>query len=522
MPFSLMFTPAGATNRRIQYLAAVALVLAVSLLCHLASTMISEENMMLFYLVAVMLSALYWGEGPAMVVAVLSFVVLDTQFAHRLTWSSQYLISLATFLAVGFLLSYLSNKLRRQARDATQRERYAEALYSFSKKMHQNLDKDHLVGALRTHLTDAFGLDVEIYLASDRADLEGDLQPAPEIVLPPKERGTLDAVLSTGERKQFVRGATAPPVFYCPLSTSRATVGVAKLSPKRHSLLGDPNSKTSLTEEEKFAWKLVEAFCGQAALALDQLAYNEQVHKAEVLARTEKLQSALLNSISHDLQTPVASIKGSLQVMADVSLTLDVKTREGLVKNATEQAERLHKLVSNLLDMTRIEGGGLRLNLQPVEPEELVGALWEQMDPALRARVNVTCEPRLPDADIDFVLILSVLHNLVENANKYGGKDRPIEVHIGNGKPVGKKPWLEVSVSDHGPGVPRDQAEQIFERFSRLERDVNRPGSGLGLSIARGIVEAHGARIWVDARLDGPGSVFKMTLPTFVEPVTAP
>ena len=512
MQLNLVLMPEGEPNQKTQYGAGLLLVLVVSVFCRMSYSWISGENIMLFYLVSVILAALYWGEGPAVLVAFLSFAMLDIRIFHRhlrlWNFDAQYLISLATFLAVGFLISYLSNRLRMQAREARRREVFASALYSFSQKLHQNLDKPNLAAAFRDQLAMAFHMDVQVYLRRDGdgvAPVDSD-QTAPS----EEERNLLEQAVSTGLPTYAPSARPGEwPVTYCPLSTSRSVVGVARLAPAPNNVLADPGQWTALSEQERVAWKLVEAFCGQAALALEQIDTSEQARRAEVLAQTEKLQTALLNSISHDLQTPLASIKGTLHVLTDSDLELDPITESGLLRLATEQTERLQRLVSNLLEMTRIEGGGLRLNLQPVEAEELLGSLWNQLPIHLRNAVKLKCEPNTGDLSIDYVLILNVIQNLVENAYKYGPKEGSIEVHL---ERMGNERWAELSVLDRGPGIPERDRDQIFERFSRLERDQNLVGSGLGLSIAKGIAEAHGGRIWVTDR-PGGGSVFRLKLP---------
>jgi two-component system sensor histidine kinase KdpD len=232
-----------------------------------------------------------------------------------------------------------------------------------------------------------------------------------------------------------------------------------------------------------------------------------------VLDATEKLQTALLSSVSHELRTPLASITGVLSSLKEAmasegSFRMDEDSLAGLVESALSEAERLNHLVANLLDMTRLEAGALRVNAEPVELEDLMGAVLAQFcERAGAHEIEVAPMAGLPVVPLDFVLIAQVLVNLLDNAVKYSPPGAPVEVVA---KVTGNQ--VEISVADFGPGIPESDLERIFDKFYRVSRPETVSGTGLGLAICRGIVEAHGGHISA-ANRPGGGTVVTVTLP---------
>jgi two-component system sensor histidine kinase KdpD len=268
--------------------------------------------------------------------------------------------------------------------------------------------------------------------------------------------------------------------------------------------------------------QLLETFCGLVASALERAQLVEEARRARLRAETEQLRNSLLSSVSHDLRTPLGVVTGATSALLDEDGPKDENARRELLRTAHEEALRLNRLVRNLLDMTRLEAGALRVHkeLQPLE--EVVGPALDRMEDRLRGRqIGIHLPPDLPLVSFDPVLIEQVLINLLENATKYTPAGSPMDISAhANEKEV------EVEVADRGPGVMPEEAERIFEKFYRA-REGEGGGAGLGLTICRGIVSAHGGRIWVEERVGG-GSVFRFTLPldgaasVEVEPPPAP
>ena len=242
--------------------------------------------------------------------------------------------------------------------------------------------------------------------------------------------------------------------------------------------------------------------------SLERERLSKQAEKARILQVQENLERALLNSISHDFRTPLVSIKGALSALKDKGDRLSSEARQELLETASDEAERLNRFVGNLLDMTRLEAGAMRLKIEPSDVQELVGCGLSAMETRLGDRnVSVTLPPDLTLVPLDMVLMTQVLVNLLDNANKYAPAGSGIEVEA-----AVSGDWLTLTVADHGPGAPESDLPHIFEKFYHIQVPEKAGGTGLGLSICRGIVEAHGGKIMARNRAGG-GLVVEVLLP---------
>jgi two-component system sensor histidine kinase KdpD len=231
--------------------------------------------------------------------------------------------------------------------------------------------------------------------------------------------------------------------------------------------------------------------------------------REQVIQRqTEKLQTALLNSISHDLRTPLVSITGSLTALLDSDSGLDDATRRELLETAFEESERLNRLVINLLDMTRMEAGALRIIRKPCELRDVLGASLEQLKEKIGPRnIRIDIPRDFPEVSMDFSFIMKVFFNVIDNALKYSPVDAPIDIRA-----TAFKDKVIIEVKDQGIGIPQGDLERIFEKFYRVERPQKISGTGLGLSICKGIIEAHGGQISAQNNPD-KGATFNITIP---------
>jgi two-component system sensor histidine kinase KdpD len=296
---------------------------------------------------------------------------------------------------------------------------------------------------------------------------------------------------------------------YLPLKTARGVVGVLGLKLARSGLHSTPEQR-----------RLMEAFASQTALAIERAQLAEMARQAKLLQETEKLQTALFNSISHDLRTPLASITGSLSSLLEDDETLDPTAQQELLKTAHEEANRLNRLVGNLLDMSRLEAGALKVSRQPSDIQDMIGAALWQLDNALANRpVKVDLPPDLPLVPLDFVLVIQAVVNVLDNAVKYSPPGSPIDIQAQVSGDL-----LELQIADRGPGIPPADLTRIFDKFyrgphtslkipsDRQKKGDTPPGTGLGLSISSGIIKAHGGRIWAENR-PGGGLIVKLALP---------
>jgi two-component system sensor histidine kinase KdpD len=280
------------------------------------------------------------------------------------------------------------------------------------------------------------------------------------------------------------------------LKGSHECVGVLALSRPDVSYFANPDER-----------QLLATFATLVGAALERTKLADEARGARLRIETEQLRNALLSSVSHDLRTPLAVVTGATTALLEPDGPKDERTRRRLLETAHQEAVRLDRLLRNLLEMTRLGSGALRIRKEPQPLEEVVGAALNRLDEQLEGRQVVIGVPfDLPFVPFDPVLIEQVLINLVENAIKYTPPRSPIEVsaRVKDGS-------AEVEVADRGPGVAPQHTERIFDKFFRAnEREGG--GFGLGLTVCRGIVTAHGGRIWVEPR-SGGGASFKFTLP---------
>ncbi len=252
---------------------------------------------------------------------------------------------------------------------------------------------------------------------------------------------------------------------------------------------------------------LLDALAGLVGSALERTRLAEEARKARLRVETDHLRDALLSSVSHDLRTPLAVVTGATSALLAERAPRDEASRRALIESAHREALRLNRLVRNLLDMARVEAGALKVRKEPQPLEEIIGAALHRLEDRLRGReVETSIPPDLPLVPFDPVLIEQVLVNLLENATKYTPAGSPIDVSA-----LLRDGEVETEVADRGPGVAKADVGRVFEKFYRA-REGEGGGVGLGLTICRGIVGAHGGRIWVDDR-PGGGAAFHFTLP---------
>ncbi len=487
-----------------KYLLGIFLVAIATALCYLIELDISPTNLVMVYLLAVMIAAIYLGRGPAILASALGVVAFDFFFVppyYTLAVSdTEYFITFGGLFLVGVVISALAVRAREQAESAQRREAATAMLYSLSRDLAAAEGLDTVLSAVRTHLEADFSKDVVIYLP------QGDiLQPFIDTSTAqhlPGEAELSLAMWSYRHNEPAGLGTNTLPSAeprFIPLRTSHHTAGVLSLKPI------DPTRQ--LTTDQR---RMLESFANQTAQAVERVHLAEQTRQIKLMQEAEKLQNALLNSISHDLRTPLVSITGALTTLEAQDETLGMDARRSLIETAREEADRLNRLVGNLLDMTRLEAGALRVKREPADVQDIIGSAIGQMDERLAGRnikIDVPDPIDLPLIHLDFVLIVHVITNLLDNAIKYSAQGSPLELQA---QIAGSE--IFISVLDRGLGIPEDDLGRVFDKFYRVQRPDQVTGTGLGLAICKGIVEAHGGRIWAANRPDG-GTHFTIALP---------
>jgi two-component system sensor histidine kinase KdpD len=264
--------------------------------------------------------------------------------------------------------------------------------------------------------------------------------------------------------------------------------------------------------------RLFNALADQAALAIERVGLAQDVQRARVAAESEKLLSALLTSISHDLRTPLASVLGSATSLKNYRHMMDEAAQDELIGTIQEESERLNRFIANLLDMTRLEAGAIEPHTDLVHLDDIIGSALQRAGKVLgQHHVMVDLAPDLPMLRLDPVLFEQVLFNVMDNAAKYspaGSEIRVTALRQGN--------TVQLQVMDNGEGIPPTDLERIFDKFYRVHAGDNRGvGTGLGLAICRGFVEAMGGTIFAGNRQDKRGAVFTITVPIAAEQLSS-
>jgi K+-sensing histidine kinase KdpD len=285
--------------------------------------------------------------------------------------------------------------------------------------------------------------------------------------------------------------------YFIPLIAARGYVGAFAFAAKR--------------KIRKAEWDLIRSFANQVGMSVFRTRLQDQAQQASALTEADRFQKTLLDSIAHNVRTPLASIIGSLSSLQEDAAVLNGEIRIELVETARQEAERLHRLLRNLLDLSRLESGSVHVRTDPCEIQDLIGAALEQLGSAARSRpVEISIDPKLPLVPMDFVLIVQVIVNLLDNAFKYSPADRPVVIQARL-----ELNSVAISVADEGDGISERDLGRIFSKFNRAGRSTEGGGIGLGLSICRGLIEAHHGTISA-ARKSPRGTIITFTLPVQV------
>ncbi len=493
--------PTGEARTYLGSLAFVAVSLGGALLLHQG---LGVASVAMAFLTAVLVSAVVYGLWPALFASFVSVLAYNFFFLPPLYTFTiadpENVAALFFFGVTAVIASNLTARVRAQAIVARQRARTTEELYQFSRKLASAANLDDLLWATVHQIALMLKVRVVILLPEDgRVAVRAGFPPEDML-----DDADLAAAKWSWERNRTAgRGSDTLPGakrLFMPMNTGRGAVGVVGIDSDEPGPILTPDQH-----------RLLDALADQAALAIERVNLVEDVDRARLVAETDRLRAALLTSISHDLRTPLASILGSATSLSEA---MDASTRLDLIHNIQDEAERLNRFIGNLLDMTRLESGPLRLRTGAIELSDAIGSALRRASKILAEhRTLVVLQPNLPMLDLDEVLFEQVLFNLLDNASKYApaGSLVTIKARQDGGNVV-------VQVLDEGPGIPPADLEHVFDKFYRVGgADRRRAGTGLGLAICRGFVEAMHGSIVATNRTDRSGAVFTMTLPVFAE-----
>jgi two-component system sensor histidine kinase KdpD len=505
-------------------------------------------NISIVYLLVVLALASTRGRFASILASVVAFLSFDfflvpPLYVFTINRIEEW-IALFVFLVTAILTSQLAVTLRRRAEESDRRERETRILYDLVRVTNREDEPEQQLHAIAQAIVDVFSSWGVHDCAILQPDASGNLsvqasayQPIEEITISPDEKAIAswvmthgrsmglydDESLATTTSSRFVQrvvvGITAKgrtvrrSLRLIPLKTGQQVVGVLRLRilDESHKLTQDerleeennqPNARTA------FFWTFLE----QASSLIERARLRRENLRIAVLQRTDALRAALLSSVSHDLRTPLASIKAAASSLLQEDVQWDEETKRSFARSIEREADRLNRLVGNLLDMSRIEDGALKPEKELYMLPELIQDVLDRLKPLLHGRIVQTQVPEdLPPVELDYLQIDQVLTNLIENAVRYTPKDSPIEVSAHR-----EGDQVVISVADRGPGIAPADLDRVFDKFYRVldgKPNTGHPtGSGLGLAVSKGLVEAHGGRIWAEPR-EGGGVVFSVSLP---------
>jgi two-component system sensor histidine kinase KdpD len=471
----------------------------------LIQPLVGIEPLDLVFLTAVVAVAVRLGLRPSLFAVAIGSLLYNFFFLPpTLTLTIASPTNVAAFLlftVVAVLVSNLAAQVRAQALAARSRTRITESLYAFSRKLAGVTTLEEVLWTTAYQLASQLDVEVVLLLPDPEGGVAVRAGYPPEDTLEPADiaaaKWSFETNHPAGRGADNLPGA---PRLFMPLRTARGAIGVVGLWTARPGMILTPDQR-----------RLFDALADQTAVAIERIHLVEAMDTVTRAADADRLRQALLTSISHDLRTPLAAIIGSASTLRDYSEKLSEETRVELLDAILTESERLNRFIVNLLDMTRLESGAVAPILARHDLVELIGDTLRRAASVLAGHeVAAELADDLPLVDLDPVLFEQALFNLLDNAAKYAPEGSTIRVEAR----TAAKGDVVIHVMDEGMGIPADEVERIFDKFHRLRKgDQVRAGTGLGLAVSRGFIEAMGGSVVAGNRPDRSGADFTVTFP---------
>ena len=468
-----------------QYILAFGLLAVVTAALFVLHDLLDTTLVALLYLIPLGVITALWGLGPGLASAVTTFFAFNYFFIQPYYTLAVHrpsdVVILVIFLFVSIVISQLVGRTKASLAAATAREREATQLYELSAALAGGQDDATILRIIVTKTQQTFNA-----------------QQVEVTVTPPGGVGPVQmGVPAVPEQEAH------PPAWTIPLQTVRGELGTIRIW----------RAESALQPEER----LLHTFASQGALALERAWLTQTETRARVLEESDRLKSALLSSVSHELRTPLATIKAAATSLRGGSVAWKSKAREDLLAAVDDEADHLNRLVGNLLDMSRIEAGALKPQRQWNLLTEIVGGVISRLRTSSEQHTLVVdIADDLPFVPVDYVQMEQVFDNLVSNSLKYAPVNTTIHIRARKQE----DDTLLVTVANQGPHVPEEHLQRIFDKFYRVTDADRVTGTGLGLSICKGIIAAHGGRIWAENLPDG--FAFNFTLPLTLDGAPPP
>ena len=486
------------------YLWAILSVSIVTLIGEILTPHFNLVNIVLLYLLPVLISAVRWGRGPSFFSSFLGVLTFNFFFVPPIftfaVANIEHLFMLVVFFLVALVTSTMATKLRNELEKATEREKRTLILYALSREIAAKDDLEQVLKSFVDKVAESVNGESIVLLQDPDANVLHQIAATGnETVFDEKEYAVARWVLEHGQPAGKGLGIFEGErsMYFFPIKGEEEALAVLGI---RHN-----KEYTTLSYEQR---QLIETFTNLAAVAIVRLQLAKDAEQAKWLAESEKLHRTLLNSISHDFRTPLASITAAVtSLLAEGSIYTD-ETKNIFLNTIREEAYRLNRFIENLLDMVRLESGTLKLNMKWCDIQDIIGVVLRETRDSLQGHpLWIDIPPDSPSVNADFILIEQVIINLLENAGKYSPPDSAISISAHC-----EDKTLFLMVADLGPPIPKAEWEHVFDKFYRLHSTKYISGTGLGLSICKGIIEAHGGNIWVDSSPEY-GNRFTFSLP---------
>jgi two-component system sensor histidine kinase KdpD len=451
-------------------------------------------------LLAVLLIAIYIGRGPALLAAFMSaiswnFLFIEPRFTFEISHFQDIFLFFLYFI-IAIFAGNLTARIRTQERQARYNADRTLALYTLAHETATAVNMDDVLRTAVAQIGRVFDADVAILLPEGER-LAQQPHSSSTLTLDEKDYSVALWVFDNGKPAgRFTDTLPLATAQYLPLRTPSRTAGVIGIHTRQ-------TERLSFDQEV-----LLETFINQVALVIERELLDEAAEQTAMLRESERLYATLLNSISHELRTPIAAITGASSSLLDPQTGANEHAREELTQSIQVAAHRLNRLVENLLDMSRLESGRLHLKRDWCDVSDIIGVAVRRLEHCFDERtLTIEVAPQLPLVQVDFVLIEQALVNVLDNACSYTPEGTPITIMARQ-----HEHWVEIVVADQGPGIPTAEIERIFDKFYRVPGTAT-GGTGLGLSISRGLVAAHGGTLTAENLVDG-GARFTLRLPT--------
>lgn len=486
----------------IPLMAHILLVLLLTIFCRFIYKDIGLINTSMLFVIPLLLSSI-WGYQNSIIISLISFLFYDyffiPPFDTFIISDPRYLISLFIFLLIAFLSGYLSLLFQNKADLAEENQAQINSLFSLSKEIAAEMDLDSILKKIIFEISENTDSKVSILLPDDLGNLVTRGSTDEKYCIDTEKKESAIATWSFHNHQVAGKGTNTlngSSNLYFPIIAYQKTFGVMALNSSMLSLNQDPAMK-----------RYLEAIASLTAIAIHRLQLNEKTNEIKLIAESQRLQKALFDSISHDLNTPLTSIIGAVGSLLEEGDLYSSFDKKELLLSIQQGAFHMNRLVRNLLDMAQLDGKILQLHKEYTDIQDIVEETIRKMNQSNRWNIILQIDPNIPSIKMDFALIEQVIINLLDNAMKFSteGSDIIIKAYEESSK-------LFFIVEDKGIGIPADDLSTIFNKFYRAKKDKVTSGTGLGLSICKGIIEAHGGKIWASNIKEG-GSRFTFYLP---------